>query len=147
MDDLDALLDAAVERKTEKLKSVMVPIVVSGKALTLKFTELSSREWARATMASPLRADVPLDEMFGYDVTDACERAAPMSGVLVDGDSEQKLTKAQWEKLFVGLEADDRGSITDAIFGLNEEAKLGRLMAAKKALGAKSVKKRISPAK
>lgn len=145
-DDFDALLDAALERKSAEPATSTVTVPVGGGTVTLRFTEMDPREWHRCTMAHPGRPDVALERMFGYNLVDAAKHAAPLSGVRVDGDTEQKLTVKQWGKFFTAIDREGWALITDAIFGLNEAGPLARLEAAKKALVAAPKRKRRLPA-
>jgi len=144
--DLDKLLDAADERVAEKRVTELGEIHLAGELLTLKFTELAGDEWATFTMAHTPRKSVPLDHAFGYNVSAATKDALAASAVLVDGDSEQKLSDEQWARLYRGTDPQGRQVITSGIFAVNEAAELARIDAARKASEAVSKRKRRSPA-
>jgi hypothetical protein len=144
MFDFDALLDEAISQEPQELNTVTVPVSVGGTTVTLKFTEMDPRAWYACTMPFPPRVDIPVERMFGYNLTDAALHAAVKCGVRVDGDEEVKLTPAQWGKLFKVLDREGISPIVDAIFGLNETGPLARLEAAKKAAMAASKKKQPS---
>lgn len=147
MTDFDALLDAALERKTNDSHTAEVTITVAEKPVRLRFTELDSRDWAKCTLSSPPREGVIVDALFGFDVSSAAELAAPLSGVAVDGDSETDFSLIQWGKLFKGISGRDRQQITDAVIAVNEDAQMKRMEDAKKLLEGESRRKRRSPAK
>lgn len=147
MDDFDALLDAAVERKTLKPNTAIANVTLGGKPVTLKFTELDAREWARCTIAHPPQPEIQMDSWVGYSLAAAAEHAAPLSGVRVDGEVEHSLTAEQWVKLFKGVDGNGISAIADAIFEVNEHAQIERVLAAKKALEVAASKKRRLPAK
>ena len=144
--DFDAALDAAVERKTNDPDSASAQIVLGGKPVTLKFTEMPGREWAQCTLVALPREGNIVDATFGFNVNVASELAAPLSGVRVDGEENKELTPAQWSKLFQGVDARGRQAIVDAVIAANESAHIGRLNAAKKALEDASKPKPSSPA-
>ena len=147
MTDFDALLDAALERKNDDPHTSEVTVTVADKPLRLRFSELDSRDWSRCTLSSPPRDGVIVDALFGFDVTSASELAAPMSGVVVDGENVSELTLVQWGKLFAGISGRDRQSISDAVIAVNEDAQMKRMEEAKKAFEGASKRKRPSRAK
>jgi hypothetical protein len=145
--DLDKLLADAEQRAADKPETATADIYVAGKLLTLKFSELDGDAWAACTMANLPRKGVPLDHAFSYNITAAAKSAAPLSGVLVDGDDELKLSDEQWSKVWRTTDPQGRQAITDAIFAVNEHAQLARLDAARKGFEAVSKRKPRSPAK
>lgn len=146
MSDLDALLDAAVERKTSDPEIATAVVEVGGESLTFRFTEMDSREWAGHTIRALPRPNIDLDRYFGFNVTAAAESAAPYSAVLVEGDEDRKLTAEQWAKLFTVMDSAGRSSVQDAVIAVNEGAALRRLEEAKKALTRGRKRKPDSPA-
>jgi len=145
--DLEAALDAAIERKTNDPDTATATVTVSGEKLVLKFTELDGRSWADCTLAGVARANSLVDATFGFNVSTAAELAAPISGVRVDGDKETALTEQVWAKLFQAIDPRGRQAITDAVIAVNENAQIERINAAKKAMEGASKRKRPSRAK
>lgn len=143
--DLDKLLDAADARVADSRATEFGEIHLGGELLTLKFTELEGEDWATFTMAHVPRKGVPLDHAFGYNVSAASKDALAASAVLVDGDSEQKLSDEQWARLYRGTDPQGRQVITSGIFAVNESAELARIDAARKASEAVSKRKRRLP--
>lgn len=146
MASLDELLDGALKRKVEDPNIADAIVKVGDESLTFRFTEMSPQEWAGCTLASVARNGVVIDALFGYDVTAAAVKAAPLSGAqVVDGELVE-LSPAQWGKLFGVLESAGFGSISDAVLAVNEDAQLQRMEAAKKELEGASKRKRPSRA-
>lgn len=82
--DLDALLAEADEvfanRETE-----MVPVVLAGRSVGIRYLPLSSGEWRELTLKHPPRPDVRQDLNLGYNI-DSLAAAYP-DVVLVKGDT------------------------------------------------------------
>ena len=146
MTNLDEMLDDALKRKTEDPNVADAIVKVGDKSLTFRFTEMEPQVWAGCTLASIARNGVVIDALFGYDVTAAAVKAAPLSGVQIVDGSPVDLTPAQWSKLFGVLESAGFNSISDAVLAVNEDAQLQRMEQAKKALGDASKRKRPSHA-
>jgi len=147
MDDLDATLDAALEKRTAEPASETVDVLVGGSVWTLKFTELDSADWADARALNPMRPQSQIDRHFGHNYHGTARVAAPQSGVrLVDGEPVS-LTIDQWAKLFKAISARDFQAVADTLLALHDFLPEQRLEQAKKALRPASVKKRRSPAK
>ena len=144
--DLDKLLDAADARVADSRVTEVGEIHLAGEVVTLRFTELDGDDWATFTIAHMPRKGVPIDHSFGYNVSAAAKDALSKSAVLVDGDSEQKLTDEQWARLYRGTDPQGRQVITSGIFAVNESAELARIDAARKASEAVSKRKRRLPA-
>lgn len=147
MSDLDALLDAAIERRTTDPETETVEVMVGDSTLVLKFTEMDSTEWANVIAVNPLRPSSAIDRRYGHNYHASARMAAPECGVRVDGDAETKLTLEQWEKLFKAIAPRDFNNIASAILSLNDFGPEQRLATAKKASAVVSAKKRRSPAK
>lgn len=143
--NLDALLDAVPERSAETAMSADAEVFLDGQSVKFRFSELDSRVWAKFTLANPPRDDVPLDAVFGYNVTAATEAAAPENGALVDGDKVVAVSAEQWVKLFRRLDGRGRQAITDAVFSVNEKSHIDRLREASNFLKGGSKQKRSSP--
>lgn len=145
-DDFDALLDAAVERKTVKPDTAIAEVLVNDTAVTLKFTEMDALKWAGVTAVNPVRLGSPIDHQYGFDTAGAAKMAAVFSGVRVVGDSEHELSFEQWEKIFTAISGGDLAKIADAVFMVNVYNAQIRLVSAKKASAVAPAKKRRSPA-
>lgn len=147
MKDFDALLDEAVEARSAKPETETVDVLINGTVVTLRFSEMSSLDWANVIAVNPQRLGSPIDRQFGYNYDGAAITASPTCGVRVEGDSESKMTAEQWEKLFKVMAGHDFQKITNAIWALNEISPMRRLAEAKKKLVAGSKRKSSSPAK
>lgn len=147
MSDFDALLDEAVETRSEKLETETVEVLVNQTVVTLRFSEMAAKDWADVIAVNPQRLGSPIDRQFGYNYDGAAITASPKCGVRVEGDSESKMTAEQWEKLFGVIAGHDFQKITNAVWSLNEISPMRRLAEAKKKLLAGSKRKPSSPAK
>lgn len=118
-----------------------VDVLVNGTKYTLRFTQVTGREWANAVDRAPLRRDVALDMKYGYNLRVAVGLIAPVSGVLLDGDKPIELTVDEdakppvneWADLLDSLSGFDFQRVTDAVWQLNEWDPQQALEAAKKA--------------
>lgn len=111
----DDLISAPVVRDSQT-----VQVAISGELVTFKFTASPPELWTEATASSPLRAAVPLDRNYGYNLHGACVLIAPYAGVRLEGDAEIPLTENQWTMVFERLSGHDFARIVDAIWTLNE---------------------------
>lgn len=137
-DDLDAQL-------ARELDTVDVDVTVNGKLKTFRFTELDGLKWADLCDRAPARPGVLMDMRYGYDIRSLTTIAAPVSGVLVDGDTTSELSVAQWAKLLKGQPGAGIQRIGDALFSLNEWLPAQAVEEAKKASAAESAKNSPSP--
>ena len=124
-DEIKARLDALTETANDAL-------------VTLRFTRMSGRAWAELTSKHPVRVDVPIDRRYGYNYDAACEAAAVVTGVRVDGDSLEPISEEEWRDLFDVLSGNEVGLIRDAVWSLNEFDPQQRLDALVKSSGAAS---------
>jgi len=99
---------------------------------------MSGRAWAELTSKHPVRVDVPIDRRYGYNYDAACEAAAVVTGVRVDGDTLEPLSEEEWHDLFDVLSGNEVGLIRDAVWSLNEFDPQQRLDALVKSSGAAS---------
>jgi len=142
MSDLDALLDAAKERKTAEPDSRTHEVLIGEDVWTLRFDAMDSRAWGDVTAANPLRPDSPIDRRYGYDFNGAARSAAPLCGVRVVDGKDESLTPAQWEKVFDIISGGESNKIASDIFEMNDFAPAQRLATRKKALAAAQKQKR-----
>ena len=143
--DLDALLDAAADRNPAEPETAIADILIGTNEVKIRFTELDSYVWSGCTSAFLPRDGVPLDQMMGYDIDRAAEKAAPLSGVLVDGDETAELTPAQWKRIFANPRSRD--VIKNVVYAVNEHEYIARWDNAKKASEGASKRKPPSRAK
>lgn len=137
--------------KTKTAAHEDVDVLIDGKAHTLRFRPAGGMEWADAVDHAPLRMDVALDRVYGYNLRAAVRRAAPQTGrLLVDGEETELRVDPittdmddealagrvdEWRDLFDQLSGYDAQRITDAVWGLNERRPQLAIEAAKKAQG------------
>ncbi|MFJ3381912.1 hypothetical protein ACIPJ2_16055 [Curtobacterium sp. NPDC090217] len=137
--------------KTKTASHEDVDVLINGSAHTLRFRPAGGMEWAEAVDRSPLRMDVALDRVYGYNLRSAVRHVAPQTGrLLVDGeevplrvdpfteDMDDEAIAArvdEWEDVFAQISGHDAQRITDAVWGLNERRPQLALEAAKKARG------------
>jgi hypothetical protein len=118
-----------------------VDVLLNGNRYTLRFRQVSGREWAYAVDQSPVRPTVALDLQYGYNIRMAVGLIAPTSGTLLDGDSVLELTVDheakppvnEWADLLDSLSGFDFQRVTDVVWRLNEYEPQEALKAAKKA--------------
>lgn len=97
--------------------------------ITLRFTRLPGDQWAEVTARCPVRLDAPIDSVYGYDMHKAARLAAPLCGVLVEGDElvPLRVEKAtgehegidEWRDLFATIAGVEYIAIIDALYDLN----------------------------
>lgn len=104
--------------------------------LTLRFTRMPGHRWAELTSLHPVRTDSPIDRHYGYNYDAVAWAAAVVTGVIVEGDTEQPMTPEQWQKLLGVLAGSDVQAIRDAVWALNEYEPSKRLNELVKGFGA-----------
>lgn len=107
--------------------------------VTLRFTRLSGAEWSEIAARCPARIDAPVDRQYGYNIHAACRVAAPLSGVVVDGDKVEKISEEEWTDLFSTISGHEFGLIVDAIYALNEWEPASHMAQLKKELATRPV--------
>lgn len=105
--------------------------------ITLRFTRVSGADWAELTARCPVRLDAAIDRQYGYNMHAVCKLAAPLSGVLVDGDEVSTLSADEWADLFNTISGFEFMRIVDAIYELNEYEPAVRVNELKKELSAR----------
>jgi hypothetical protein len=112
--------------------------------VTLRFYRMPGSEWNELTSHHPVRADVPIDRHYGYNIdTLGLAAAAHVDdstgqayGFRVEGDEEVTLTPEQWVRLFRTLSGPEVSGIVDTIWAMNEAEPARRLDALVKGFGA-----------
>lgn len=102
----------------------------------LRFYRMPGDEWPALTAHHPVRVDVPLDRHYGYNFNTATIAAAKASGVRVEDGEEFPLTPEEWADLFTVISGTEVGTVTDAVWSLNEYEPSQRLDALVKGFGA-----------
>lgn len=136
------LLKSAKEKRTE-VASDTVEVTVGDQLVTLKFRELPGVDWVNLTRQHPIRPDTVIDRRYGYNLDAVCRAAAPLSGVVLEGDVEvelqvdpptlsRKKRVNEWDDLFQVLSGPDFARIVDCIWALNEYNPQQRTEQAKK---------------
>jgi hypothetical protein len=135
--------------KTKTADHEDVDVLINGTAHTLRFHQANGMAWAEAVDRAPLRMDVGLDRVYGYNLRAAVRYIAPSTGrLLIDGeehelrvdpltadltDEEREARVDEWSDLFEQLSGYDAQRVTDAVWGLNERRPQLAIEAAKKA--------------
>ena len=119
-----------------------VDVLVGGKLRTFRFTQLTGQEWGWLVAIHPMRLESPLDRQYGYNFHGVCQGAAKLNGVIVDGDSTEKVAPGTWDTLWPALSGHDYQVMGDAIWELNEWEPGQAVAKAKKARTGESKAKR-----
>lgn len=137
--------------KTKTADHEDVDVLINGVQHTLRFHAAHGMAWADAVDHAPLRMDVGLDRVYGYNLRAAIRYIAPQTGRLLIDDEEHELRVDpitpsmtdeelaarvdEWDDLFGQLSGYDAQRVTDAVWGLNERRPQLAIEAAKKAQG------------
>jgi hypothetical protein len=112
--------------------------------VTLRFYRIPGHAWSELSLHHPVRADVPVDRHYGYNISTLSLAAAAFVdtetdtafGFRVDGDEELRLTAEQWTRLFSVLSGSEVTDVQNAVWALNEADPAGRIDALVKGSGA-----------
>ncbi|HEU5223433.1 MAG TPA: hypothetical protein VFU07_07105 [Candidatus Lumbricidophila sp.] len=115
----DPRLSATAEIKTAQEALDAVLEEAREALITLRFTRMDGDMWSELTSRCPARLDVDMDKVYGFNVNAVLALAAPLSGVLVEGDTVAEIPEADWRVLFKRLSGYELSLINDAIFSLN----------------------------
>lgn len=136
---VDARLSMAPDEEVIQSKLDELNELTGDALVTLRFTRLSGAEWSEIAARCPVRLDVPIDRQYGYNIHAACRVAAPLSGVVVDGESVEKISDEEWSDLFSTISGHEFGLIVDAIYALNEWEPASHVAQLKKELATRPV--------
>lgn len=112
--------------------------------VTLRFYRIPGHAWSELSLHHPVRADVPVDRHYGYNISTLSLAAAAYVdqdtdtayGFRVEDDEEHRLTLEQWARLFAVLSGSEVTDVQNAVWSLNEAEPASRLDALVKDFGA-----------
>ncbi|TLF33230.1 hypothetical protein [Microbacterium sp. 5K110] len=112
--------------------------------VTLRFYRIPGHAWSELSLHHPVRADVPVDRHYGYNISTLSLAAAAYVdqdtdtayGYRVEDDEEHRLTLEQWARLFAVLSGSEVTDVQNAVWSLNEAEPASRLDALVKDFGA-----------
>lgn len=112
--------------------------------VTLRFYRIPGHAWSELSLHHPVRADVPVDRHYGYNISTLSLAAAAYVdtdtdtpyGFRLEGEEEHRLTLEQWARLFAVLSGSEVTDVQNAVWSLNEAEPANRLDALVKDSGA-----------
>lgn len=123
--DLDALL-AKAQEMVENAEPELVPVVLAGQQVGVRFLPVSGAEWRDLALKHPPRSDVMRDLNVGYNI-DALVADYP-NVALVDGDSVDDMIRedadgkssSKWPAVWAALTATGRKDVSSALWAAHE---------------------------
>lgn len=123
--DLEALL-AKADAILEEMEPELVPVVLAGRQIGVRFLPLSGADWRDLVLKYPARKDVAQDLNLGYNV-DAAVAAYPHVA-LVDGDEVDDMVRddtegnpvSKWPAVWARLSATGRKDVAAAMWAAHE---------------------------
>lgn len=125
--DLDALLAKAREM-VESAEPELVPVVLAGHSVGVRFLPMSGADWRSLCLKHPPRTDVVQDLNLGYNV-DAVVEAYP-NLALVSGDTVDDMIRtdaegkeySKWPSVWKALTATGRKDVVAEVWAAHERA-------------------------
>lgn len=123
--NLDALL-AKAQELVETAEPELVPVVLAGHQVGVRFLPVSGAEWRDLALKHPPRSDVMRDLNVGYNI-DALVSEYP-NVALVDGESVDDMirtdsdgkTFSKWPAVWAALTATGRKDVSSALWAAHE---------------------------
>lgn len=123
--DLDALL-ARAKAMVEDAEPELVPVVLAGKQIGVRFVPVSGADWRDLALKHPPRSDVARDLNVGYNI-DALVADYPHV-VLVDGETVEDMIRedaegksySKWPAVWAALTANGRKDVSAALWAAHE---------------------------
>lgn len=123
--DLDALL-AEADRLVAEAEPELVPVVIAGRQLGVRYVPMSGQAWRDLVLLHPPRPDVVQDMNLGYDV-DAVVSAYPHVAV-VEGDEVDDLVRVDaegseysaWPAVWKRLSATGKKEVAASVWAAHE---------------------------
>ena len=123
--DLDALL-AKAQEMVENAEPELVPVVLAGQQVGVRFLPVSGADWRELALKHPPRSDVMRDLNVGYNI-DALVADYP-DVALVDGDSVDDMIRedsegkksSKWPAVWGALTATGRKDVSSALWAAHE---------------------------
>lgn len=122
VDELVAKAKAMVESAEPEL----VPVVLAGHSVGVRFLPMSGAEWRDLALKHPPRRDVVQDMNLGYNVDDVVSAYPDIA--IVNGDEVDDLTRvddegdeySKWPAVWKALTATGRKDVSAAIWSAHE---------------------------
>lgn len=123
--DLDALL-AAAKAMVEDAEPELVPVVLAGRQIGVRFVPVSGADWRDLALKHPRRSDVMRDLNVGYNI-DALVSDYPHFA-LVDGAEVDDMIRedadgkpvSRWPAVWAALTATGRKDVSSALWAAHE---------------------------
>lgn len=118
--DLDALI-AKAAALVEEAEPELVPVVLAGRQVGVRFFPMSGADWRELAVRHPPRTDVIQDMNLGYNV-DSLVAAYP-NVALVDGEDVDDMIRdgeSRWPSVWAVLTATGRKDVAVAIWAAHE---------------------------
>lgn len=123
--DLDALL-ATAKAMVEDAEPELVPVVLAGKQIGVRFVPVSGADWRDLALKHPPRPNVTRDLNVGYNI-DALVSDYPHI-VLVDGETVEDMIRedaegkpySKWPAVWAALTANGRKDVSAALWAAHE---------------------------
>lgn len=123
--DLDALL-AKAQEMVENAEPELVPVVLAGQQVGVRFLPVSGADWRDLSLKHPPRSDVLRDLNVGYNI-DALVADYP-NVALVDGESVDDMIRqdsegkpiSKWPAVWASLTATGRKDVSSALWAAHE---------------------------
>lgn len=123
--DLDALL-AQAQSMVDSAEPELVPVVLAGKSVGVRFVPLSGADWRDLCLKFPPRPEIRQDAILGYDV-DGVVSAYPDVALVADDDVDDMLRTngegkaySKWPAVWAALTATGRKDVSAAIWAAHE---------------------------
>lgn len=123
--DLDALL-AKAQEAIETADPELVPVVLAGQSVGVRFVPMSGAEWRDLCLKHPPRTDVVQDLNLGYNV-DEVVAAYPNVALVADDDVDdmvrtdgERKAVSKWPAVWGALTATGRKDVSAAIWAAHE---------------------------
>ena len=111
---------AATDAAAAELEQFDAREDVQSALVTFRFTAVDGEKWAYLTSTNPMRLDVHLDRLYGYNFHAVTIAAAKLTGVHLTDEGEQKPTDEVWDRLLAKLTGHDFNALANAVWELNE---------------------------
>lgn len=123
--DLDALL-AEAQAMIESVEPELVPVVLAGRSVGVRFVPMSGADWRDLCLKHPPRPEIRQDALLGYDV-DAVVSAYPHVALVADDEVDDMIRTdaegkpySKWPAVWSALTATGRKDVSAAIWAAHE---------------------------
>lgn len=146
MIDIDALVAKAAALVADAEPEI-VPVVLAGQPVGVRFLPMSGREWRDLVLLHPPRKDVRQDLNLGYNVDAVVEHYPDVA--LIQGDEVDSMIRdvngesvSRWPAVWNALTATGRKDVAQAMWSAHEHRPETLVQAAGKASAGSQKKKR-----